>query len=103
MANTLACRGSLERVRPGCRFVYFGIIKAPQKLGRWDAIDRVQAGIRAGLREQDLVIDTDPVFVVDGRPVESYYVEDRLHLTAEAYTALAAYALPRIAVWLTAR
>lgn len=103
VANTLACRAIVARALPAARFVYFGIIKAPQKLGRWDAIDRVHAAIRAELPARDLFIDTDPVFLSDGRPVEPFFVEDRLHLTPEAYAALAADAVPRISAWLTAR
>ncbi|HRF47099.1 MAG TPA: GDSL-type esterase/lipase family protein [Anaerolineales bacterium] len=101
-ANTLACRQVVHDLAPEARFAYFGIIKAPQKLGKWDVIDRVHAAIRAELPARDLFIDTDPVFVRDGRPVEPFFVEDRLHLTPEAYAALAADAVPRISAWLTA-
>lgn len=103
VANTLACRDILRQSSPAVAFAYFGIIKAPQKLGRWDAIDRIHAGIKAGLPATDLFVDTDPVFVSDGRPVESLYVDDGLHLTSAAYTALASQALPQITAWLEAR
>ena len=103
VANTLACRDSVRQTLPAAAFAYFGIIKAPQKLGRWDAIDRVHSGIRAGLPTVDLFVDTDRVFVANGHPIESFYVKDGLHLTAAAYTALAAQALPQITAWLGAR
>ncbi len=103
VANTLACRDIVRQTTPAAAFAYFGIIKAPQKLGRWDAIDRVHAGIKTGLPTADLFVDTDPVFVSDGRPVEPFFVEDGLHLTAAAYAALAAQALPQITAWLEAR
>lgn len=103
VATTLACRDVVRQTSPAVAFAYFGIIKAPQKLGRWDAIDRVHTGIRAGLPTADLFVDTDPVFVADGRPVEPFYVEDGLHLTAAAYTALASQALPLITAWLESR
>ncbi len=100
VANTLACRQAVHDLAPDARFVYFGIIKAPQKLGKWDVIDRLHAAIRAGLPAEDLFVDTDPVFLRSGSPVESFFVEDRLHLTEDAYAALAAEALPRITTWL---
>ncbi|MCC5845548.1 MAG: AMP-binding protein [Verrucomicrobia bacterium] len=82
-----------------CPFGYLSIIKCPQRDGRHDEIAEVCAAIRGALPPEDLWIDTDPVFLPGGQPVPEYYVEDQLHLTSGAYTALLAYAKPRVAVW----
>lgn len=82
------------------RYAWFSIIKAPQKEGKWDLIDRLNAAVRARLLPEDLYIETNALYFQDGQPVSRLFQEDRLHLTGEAYDLLAAYARPLIAAWL---
>ena len=87
---------------PQTAFAYFSIIKAPQKMGKWDLIDRLNGAIRSELLPGDLYVESNDVFVQDGRPVQRFYIEDGLHLTGEAYETLAAYARPLVTEWLGA-
>ena len=92
----------MHRFSPTATFAYFSIIQAPQKQGKWELIDTINRDIRGGLTAGDLYVETNNVFFADGRPVEHLFVEDGLHLSAEAYTQLSAYALPLVQDWATA-
>jgi lysophospholipase L1-like esterase len=100
IANVAQCCSMAHAQSPAARFAYFGIIKAPEKLGKWDRIDRINATIRDALPDGDLYVETNDVFFPEGKPVERFYVEDGLHLTEEAYTEMAAYAQPILAEWM---
>jgi lysophospholipase L1-like esterase len=102
VANVVRCRQILAAYSPETAFAYFGIIKAPQKLGKWDLIDRLNNAIHSNLPAGDLYVESNDVFVQNGRPVARCYIEDGLHLTDEAYESLAAYARPLISDWLGA-
>ncbi len=100
IANTLHCRQLIRSAYPAARFGYFGIIKAPQKLGKWDLIDSLNSTIQLNLAADDLYLESNHVFLENGHPLEQYYLEDGLHLTSEAYAALSAYSTPIITRWL---
>lgn len=99
VANVLACRSTLRTLAPTARLAYFGIIKAPQKLGKWEQIARINAAIGAQLAPSDLYVESNAVFFPDTEPRGELFVDDGLHLTEAAYDALAAYARPRLAHW----
>jgi lysophospholipase L1-like esterase len=98
--NIKTCRAILSERVPRAKFVYFGIIKAPQKFGKWEMIDRINAGVADNLLAGDLYIESNVVFLQGGQPVTEYFVEDGLHLNSEAYDALCAYAKPLLSDWL---
>ena len=103
VANVMHCRRIVADQLPQPAFANFSIIKAPQKLGKWDTIDRLNEAIRHGLPVGDLYVESNDVFVNDDLPVERFYLEDGLHLTQEAYDTLATYARPLVADWLNKR
>lgn len=95
--NVRLCWSIARQVAPQARFVYFSIIKAPQKLGKWAQIDDINAQIRSGLPDDALYVESNAVFFTGEGPVERYFVEDGLHLTDDGYTALGDYAKPLLA------
>jgi lysophospholipase L1-like esterase len=98
--NTALCRALIRRHSAEVQFAYFGIMRAPQKEGKWDLIDRINAAVRSRLEAEDLYVEPNDVLVDGGVPIARYFVEDGLHLTQEAYAALGAYAAPRLSDWL---
>lgn len=100
LANVRECRRIIGEEKPSSKFAYFGIIKAPQKAGKWDIIDSLNENIASTLQVGDLYVDLNPIFFCDGAPVEEFYVKDGLHLTIEAYARLSCYAAPIIDRWL---
>ena len=100
VANVLGCRRILQDQSWTARMAYFSIIKAPQKKGNWDLIDRLNCAIREGLFDGDLYVETNAVFFRDECPVTRLFVEDGLHLTDRAYVELSEYARPHISAWL---
>jgi lysophospholipase L1-like esterase len=100
IANVLTCRAILSERISKARFVYFGIIKAPQKFGKWEMIERINAGVADNLLAGDLYIESNVVFLQGEQPVAEYFIEDGLHLNSEAYDALCAYAKPLLSAWL---
>lgn len=87
------------REQIGCPFGYISIIKCPQRDGRHHEIANLCTAIRHALPADDLWIDSDPVFLPQGRTMPNYYVEDHLHLTPAAYAALLAHIRPQVADW----
>ncbi|MBP7828444.1 MAG: hypothetical protein KA248_00860 [Kiritimatiellae bacterium] len=81
---------------------YFGIIKAPQKEGRWELIDELNCRAAVLLRGTDLYADPNDIYFRDGRPVGAYFLEDGLHLTPEAYARMTDWARPLVLRWLGA-
>jgi lysophospholipase L1-like esterase len=100
IGNIKTCRAILSQYVPQARFVYFGIIQAPQKLGKWEMIDRINASVAENLLAGDLYIESNVVFLQGGQPVAEYFIEDDLHLNSEAYDALCTYAKPFLSAWL---
>ena len=100
IANTFHCRDLVHGLAPTTAFCYFSIIKAPQKIGKWDLIDRVNAAIQGGLSAGDLYVETNSVFFRNGMPIDHFFVEDGLHLKNEAYTALSGYVRPLLTTWI---
>jgi lysophospholipase L1-like esterase len=99
IANILACRAIFSQHVPQARFVYFGIIKAPQKFGKWEMIDRINASVAQHLLAGDFYIESNSVFLLAEQPIAHYFIEDGLHLTDEAYDALCDYAKPILTHW----
>lgn len=100
VANVLACRATLKALVPHAKLAYFGIIKAPQKLGKWEQIEAIHAQLAQGLLPSDLYVESNAVFFSDNAPVEHFFIEDGLHLTDDAYAALTDYAQPLLAEWI---
>ena len=100
VAHVLACRATLKALAPAAKLAYFGIIKAPQKRGKWEQIEQINAQIAQGLLPSDLFVETDAVFFPDSTPVARFFIEDGLHLTEAAYQALTDYARPLQAEWM---
>ncbi|MBB6050445.1 SGNH/GDSL hydrolase family protein [Armatimonas rosea] len=100
IANVWACRATLQAQVPHARLAYFGIIKAPQKLGKWEQIDSLNAAIGAQLAPGDLYVESNAVFFPEGAPLAQFFIEDGLHLTDDAYLALTDYARPLLAEWI---
>lgn len=98
--NVVQCRAVVRRQSPTCLFAYFGIIKAPQKNGKWDLIERLNRAIRSALPPRDLYVETNEVFFPEGRPVSRLFAEDGLHLTDEAYDLMSVNARPILAAWM---
>lgn len=96
VVNVLKCRAAMPQVA----FAYFSIIKAPQKHGKWERIDAINAAIAAQLSPSDLYVECNAVFFPESEPASHFFVEDGLHLNADAYDALAVYARPRLAAWM---
>lgn len=100
IANVMHCRGEIYRKSTSITFVYFGIIKAPQKEGKWEIIEALNVKIQAELKPGDLYIDTNSIFFPGTEPDTELFIEDGLHLTAKGYTRLSNYAKPVIGMCL---
>lgn len=80
-------------------FVFLSVIKAPQKMDRWELVDDVNTQVSrlATKMAWFRYIDINPVFFTGaGQPRMDFYEADQLHLTPAAYTALGAYVAPRV-------
>jgi len=98
--NTLETYERLRRRSPVLTFVYLSIIRAPQKIDRWQLVDEVnsemhrQSTIQPGFH----FIDINPVFFsAEQIPRFDFYMEDHLHLTVPAYATLGEFLAPRVA------
>ena len=99
-ANVARCRSLTGKWSPQAKFAYFGIMKAPQKEGKWHVIDEVNQRISSALLPGDLFVDPNDIFFQDGTPLACYYVADGLHLTDAAYACLLDYSAPIVSDWL---
>lgn len=98
--NVITCRNIAAGHNPNMRFAYFSIIKAPQKKGLWELIDDINGDIRSRLQPDDLFVDLNKLFFVDGAPVQDLFIEDNLHHHAEAYRQVVELVRPIIKKWL---
>ncbi len=97
IARTTATIESVFAMQPGLFFVYFSIIRAPQKQDRWEDVDAINASLtRLEERFQNFhVLNLNPVFFDnEGRVLHELFVEDGLHLTDIAYKKLGALVYP---------
>ncbi len=69
-------------------FTYYAIIKAPQKEGRFEDIDRINKAVCQALTGRDSYVDFNPLLFCSERE-KNLYREDRLHLTPAAYHEMA--------------
>ena len=82
---------TFERVwegAPELQIAYHSIIKAPQKEEKWGQVDAVNRALREAMADRGAghFVDLNPVFFdAAGGALQELYVEDRLHLKAEAY------------------
>jgi len=90
---------TLHQRLEGLTFIYLSIIKAPQKMDRWDRVEDVNFQLSqlssgsAGFH----FVDINPVFFAsDGTPRMDFYEQDQLHLTPTAYVALGEYLAPKV-------
>lgn len=102
VGNALRLRALVREYGEGVPFAFFGIIKAPQKLGKWDLIERINARVRLGLLEGDRYVETNGVFFAGERVREELFVEDQLHLTGAAYESMVETVEPVLVDWLRA-
>ncbi len=85
VGNLAACRSIVASYNADVRYVYFSIIKAPQKGDVLDRIDAVHTALEAVRPAADRFVDLNRVFHVDGQTPPELFVEDGVHLTATAY------------------
>ncbi len=93
-ANVRQTFTTLRQALPAARFLYLSIIKAPQKRERWDVVDEVnrQLSEMAAQTPDFHFLDINPIFfTAQGEPRADFYVEDQLHLTPAAYTAMGVF------------
>ena len=99
IGNVLETHERLRRQLPDLKFVYLSIIRAPQKMDRWQLVDQVNSALRRQpTTQQDFrFIDINPVFFsAEQTPRFDFYQEDQLHLTVSAYAALGEFLAPRV-------
>jgi len=100
VGNLAQCRSLVQGELPDARYAYFGIMKAPQKEGKWELIDRINGAVTSQLPPEDLYVEPNDVLMKDGAPIGEFFVEDGLHLTVEAYAELEVYSGPRLLAWM---
>jgi lysophospholipase L1-like esterase len=106
VVNTCETYARLRRQLPSLKFVYLSIIRAPQKMDRWQLVDQVNAEMRhqSTIQPDFHFIDINPVFFsAEQVPWSDFYQEDQLHLTAPAYAALGEFLAPLVMKLLTGK
>ncbi len=98
--NIKICRSQIYNHNLKTRFAYFSIIKAPQKEGKWEVIDELSTTIKSFLKENDIFVELNEIFFINNSPVEKLFMEDRLHLTNEAYIKMVEMSKPLLKSWL---
>lgn len=78
------------------KFIYYFIIKAPQKAGKFEMIDYVNHEIVKSLGSDSDYVDFNPVLCPDFADISGLYVEDNLHLTTEAYCRMEAHNIAEV-------
>lgn len=81
--NTLLAFSAVNAT--GTSFVYYNIIKAPQKNDKYDVIDEINDSIAEAISGKGKVMDFNPILYGPNIDIDALYVEDLLHLTPEAY------------------
>ena len=77
-----------EAALPGVRVIHVSINRAPEKERLWPVVDEVNEGLRGlcSARPTRVFVDVNPGLLDEtGRPRESFFEEDGLHVTAEGY------------------
>lgn len=62
LANVWQYRQIIRSMLPTAKFAYFGIMKAPQKAGKWPQIDHLNQRISASLLPGDIYVETNDIF-----------------------------------------
>lgn len=91
-ANLREWRSRAEAFDPAITFIYFSVIKCPEKARRYGDIDLVHTSVRQHARPGDHFVDVNPVMLTSAEPPQhpaGFFVEDGVHLTARAYAAMA--------------
>lgn len=100
VGNSLQLRQIVRAHREDVPLAFFAIIKAPQKLDKWDLIERINGRVRLGLLEGDRYVETNGIFFSAGQVREELFVEDQLHLTDAAYELMVEATQPALEGWL---
>ena len=91
---------------PTTRFIYVSIKPSPSRWAMWAKASEANTLIKTLCAADPLLtyVDIAPALLDDkGQPVESLYVKDRLHPTAEGYARIAAIVKPVVEkVWAAA-
>ncbi|MCX7003816.1 MAG: GDSL-type esterase/lipase family protein, partial [bacterium] len=75
IANLARCRAIIAQHAAALPCAYFSIIKAPQKLGRWDVIDAINAAVRAQQPAGDLYLELNEVLCPANQPVAPFFID----------------------------
>ena len=80
--------GEVRRFHPQTPVYYIAITPSPLRWQVWDKAQAVNGAIRevASGMANTTVIDTGSALMADGRPDDTNYVFDRLHLSKRGYT-----------------
>ena len=99
ISRTTATIEGVFAMNPDLSFLYFSIIRAPQKQDKWEVVDSINASIKCleGRFRAFHFLDLNSVFFDDEGRVRDYlFVEDGLHLTETAYKKLGTLVYPSI-------
>jgi lysophospholipase L1-like esterase len=72
-------------------FIYYTIIKSPQKRGQFQAIDRVNQALTQAIGKTDHIVDLNECLCEEMTDISNLYQDDLLHLTPTAYQKVEAY------------
>jgi lysophospholipase L1-like esterase len=95
-------RSFSERVRrelPGTRLVFVSSTRSPDRVDKWDRVDRYNGLVRdyCAATPGHTFIDVNPaLFDAEGRPRRELYVADQLHLRPAAYVEFARRIRPQL-------
>jgi len=103
VANHACCRAIMQHHHPDLPCAYCSIIKAPQKFGKWDLIDAINAAVRAQQPPGDLYLELNEVLCPANQPVAHYFIDDGVHMPPPAYAALNAAFHRPLAAWCARR
>lgn len=93
----------VQRTLPRTRLVFVSATRSPDRVAKWDRVDRYNGLVRdyCAATPQRTFVDLNPRLLgSDGQPRLDYYQKDLLHLSPPAYTELAAMLKPLLTrVW----
>jgi lysophospholipase L1-like esterase len=82
----------VQRELPGTKLVFVSSTRSPDRVDKWDRVDRYNGLVRdyCAATPGHTFIDVNPaLFDAEGRPRRELYVEDQLHLRPAAYVEFA--------------
>jgi lysophospholipase L1-like esterase len=99
IANHTRCRALVTAHNATAPCAYFSIIKAPQKFGKWDLIDAINATVRVQAPPGDTYLELNDVLCPGNQPVAAFFTEDGVHMPPPAYAALNAAFHATLTAW----